>query len=298
MFGDIFLIDVDIPWNKPSRALLRPEAKVLQLEVDPSFTAIPIWGFPVDLAIAGCSDVSLPALNAMIRQKLNERRHLKGVLEARRKKIHAEHDEMKNELQARINAVKDEKPIHPLWLSKCVSNIMGEEAILINETVTSPLYEVVELKTPGGVFNTPPAGHLGWGLGAAIGTKLARPDRTVIAAVGDGAYIFSCPTACHFTANKYQIPFLTIIYNNQAWNASINTTRELYPNGVAQQTRNFPGTDLIPSPRFELTAEACGAYSERVEDPDQLPEALSRALKVVREDKRQAVVNVICKRPL
>jgi len=55
---------------------------------------------------------------------------------------------------------------------------------------------------------------------------------------------------------------------------------------------------LSPSPNFELTAQACGAYTARVEEPDQLPDAMAKALKVVKEEKRQALLNVICKNPL
>jgi thiamine pyrophosphate-dependent acetolactate synthase large subunit-like protein len=55
---------------------------------------------------------------------------------------------------------------------------------------------------------------------------------------------------------------------------------------------------LSPSPHFELTAEACGAYAVRVEEPEALPDALERALKVVKEKRRQALVNVVCKNPL
>jgi acetolactate synthase-1/2/3 large subunit len=294
----IFLIDVDIPWNKPSREILRPDAKLIHLEVDPTFTSIPTWGFQIDLAITGCSERSLPVLNAMLREKVKQRSDAKAVIEERRKQVEKQHIAIRKELEAKMDAVKKEKPIHPLWLSKCVSNLMDEQTILINETVTSPLQEVLDVEIPGSVFNTPPAGHLGWGLGAAIGTKLGAPEKIVIAALGDGAYIFSSPLACHFVANKYDIPFLAIIYNNQAWNASINTALELYPDGVAEQSKNFPGTDLTPSPRFELIAEACGAYSERVEDPRGLEEALERALDVVRKERRQAVVNVICRSPL
>jgi acetolactate synthase I/II/III large subunit len=164
--------------------------------------------------------------------------------------------------------------------------------------VTSRLSEVIPLNRPGSQFSTPLAGHLGWGVGAAIGTKLGAPDATVIAAEGDGSYMFAAPTACHFTAQKYRIPFLTVVYNNQAWNASINAARGLYPAGVAQKTGNFPGCDLSPSPQFELTAQACGAYAERVEEPDEVPRALQRALKAVKEERRQALLNVICKSPL
>ena len=47
----------------------------------------------------------------------------------------------------------------------------------------------------------------------------------------------------------------------------------------------------------ELIAQASGAWTERVEDPAALPDAIARALKAVREDKRQALLNVICKKP-
>ena len=294
----IFFIDIDVPWEPPGRSLLRPGVKIIHLERDPLFTSVPGWGFPAELAVTGCSEISLPVLNAIIKARLGGGAGLKTKLDERRGRTEAEHHAMAREIEAGIEAVKGQRPMSPLWVSKCIGDVMDEKTIIVNETVTSQLAEVIRLNRPGSLFSTPPSGHLGWGVGAAIGTKLGAPSATVIAAEGDGSYIFSAPTACHFTAQKYRIPFLTVVYNNQAWNASINAARSLYPDGVAQRTRNFPGCDLSPSPRFELTAQACGAYAERVEEPDELPGALRRALRVVREEQRQALLNVICKSPL
>ncbi len=294
----IFLIDVDVPWPDASRGILRPNARIIQLEVDPFFPSIPIWGFPVDLSVTGCSEVSLPVLNEILEKKLNEKPGMRSACDQRRKRIQGEHDAMKKEIEASIESVKNHKPIHPLWVSRCIGEVMDEKTTIVCETVTSPLADCLELTRPGSFFTTPPASHLGWGVGAAVGVKLGAPDQTVIATTGDGAYIFSAPTACHFTAQKYGIPFLTVVYNNQAWNASLQTVQSLYPAGIAQKTRNFPGCDLNPSPLFELTAQACGAYAERVEEPDQLHGALERALKVVRGERRQALLNVICESPV
>jgi acetolactate synthase-1/2/3 large subunit len=294
----LFFIDIDVPWEPPRRDAIRADAKVIHLERDPLFTGIPGWGFPADLPVTACSEIALPALNDIVRQKLAAGCTAKEKLDERRKKIAAEHDALLREIAANIEAVKGQKPIHPLWLSQCIGDLMDERTIIFNETVTSKLAEVITLNRPGSHFNTPPAGHLGWALGAAIGAKLGAPDATVIAAVGDGAYMFAAPTACHFTAQKYRVPVLTVVYNNQVWNASIAAARGLYPDGVARRTNNFPGTDLSPSPRFELTAQACGAYAERVEDPEQVPQALQRALHAVKQERRQALLNVICRNPM
>jgi acetolactate synthase I/II/III large subunit len=294
----LFFIDTDVPWEPPSRNVLRDGVKIIHLERDPMFTAIPGWGFPADLPVAGCSEVSLPVLNAIIKAKLAAGVTLRHKLDERRKKTEAEHHAMIREIEANVEAAKNQKPINPIWLSKCIGDVMDDKTILVNETVTSKLAETIRLNRPGSQFNTPLAGHLGWGLGAAIGVKLGSPDSTVIAAEGDGSYMFGAPTACHFTAQKYRIPFLTVIYNNQVWNASLNAARGLYPDGVAARTRNFPGTDLSPSPNFELTAQACGAYAARVEEPSEVPDALAKALKVVKEEGRQALLNVVCKNPL
>jgi acetolactate synthase I/II/III large subunit len=294
----LFFIDTDVPWEPPSRNVLRDGVKIIHLERDPMFTAIPGWGFPADLPVAGCSEVSLPVLTSIIKAKLAAGAVAKHKVEERRKKTEAEHNAMIREIEANVEVAKNQKPINPIWLSKCIGDVMDDKTILVNETVTSKLAETIRLNRPGSQFNTPLAGHLGWGLGAAVGAKLGAPDATVIAAEGDGSYMFGAPTACHFTAQKYRIPFLTVVYNNQVWNASLNAARGLYPDGVAARTRNFPGTDLSPSPNFELTAQACGAYAARVEEPSEVPDALAKALKVVKEEGRQALLNVVCKNPL
>jgi acetolactate synthase-1/2/3 large subunit len=294
----LFFIDIDVPWEPPRRDAVRADAKIIHLERDPLFTGIPGWGFPADFPVTACSEVALPVLNAIVKGKLAAGGGDKRKLDERHKKITAEHEDLMREIASNIDAVKHQRPINPLWVSKCIGDVMDDKTIIFNETVTSKLAEVITLNRPGAQFNTPPSGHLGWGLGAAVGAKLGAPEATVIAAVGDGSYMFAAPTACHFTAQKYRIPFLTVVYNNQVWNASIAAARGLYPDGVARRTNNFPGTDLSPSPQFELTAQACGAYAERVEEPEEMPRALERALHVVKQEWRQALLNVVCRNPM
>jgi acetolactate synthase-1/2/3 large subunit len=127
--------------------------------------------------------------------------------------------------------------------------------------------------------------------------KLAAPEKTVIATLGEGAYMFGCPTAAHFVSRAYHLPVLFVIFNNQCWNAVKRATRAIYPSGWAAKTDYWPFTDLTPAPAYERMADVHGAYGEVVEDPAEVLPALRRGLKAVREEKRQAILNIVCKHP-
>ena len=168
--------------------------------------------------------------------------------------------------------------------------LLDPNTILVNEYPT--VLEEMTITGPGRYFGNPSAGGLGWGMGAALGAKLASPDKTVICAVGDGAYMFGNPTAGHFVSEAMRLPVLFIIANNARWAAVHRSTLSTYPKGFASQTKQPPFATLEPSPRFEHVIQASGGHGERVTEPKDLLPALERALKVVKEEKRQALLNV------
>ena len=135
-------------------------------------------------------------------------------------------------------------------------------------------------------------------MGTALGAKLAAPERTVIATLGDGCYMFSVPSACHYASNAYDLPILVIVFNNQSYKSVQRGTRHVHPDGWAARSNRFPLSDLAAPTSYEKICEAFGGYGERVEDPDQVAPALQRALRVVREEKRQAVLHMVCKQQL
>ena len=129
-------------------------------------------------------------------------------------------------------------------------------------------------------------------MGAALGAKLAAPDKTVICAVGDGAYMFGNPTAVHYTSEAMRLPVLFVIANNARWAAVHRSTLATYPKGFASSVKEPPFATLEPSPRFEHVVQASGGYGARVSEPKQLMPELEKALKIVKQEKRQAVLNV------
>jgi len=85
---------------------------------------------------------------------------------------------------------------------------------------------------------------------------------------------------------------LFVIASNARWAAVHRSTLATYPKGAASESKQPPFATLEPSPRFEHVIQASGGNGERVTEPKALMPALERALKIVKEEKRQALVNV------
>ena len=113
--------------------------------------------------------------------------------------------------------------------------------------------------------------------------------------MGDGAYMFANPAACHHASAKYDLPVLTIIANNASWGAVDRATRGVYPQGEAAKQDDRRLADLGPNPAFEAYCTASGGFGECVRERSELQPALRRALHAVEHEGRQALLNVICK---
>jgi acetolactate synthase-1/2/3 large subunit len=172
-----------------------------------------------------------------------------------------------------------------------MEQLRDESCVMVNELGLDPSF--FRYHHPDSVYANSSAGVLGWAVGAAVGIKLAQPEQTVIACVGDGSYMFGVPEAAHWVSRKMGLPVLYIVWNNSQWGAVANATRQVFPDGWAARHNNFPFSDLGPSLDFEKVCEAAGGYGERVEDPEEVIPALKRGLHAVRVEKRIALLNMI-----
>ena len=282
----VLAVECDVPWI-PSLQGPPAGCRVIHLGVDPLFSHYPVRSFPCDLAIDAAPELALPALDAALSGQAVDT----DTIAARRATLAARSAELRAGWQRTAEESRGDRPIGVAWLSHCIDRVVDENTIVINELGLLPAQ--LTLQRPGSYFGLSPAGGLGWGLGAALGAKLAAPDKLVIASVGDGAYMFGNPTPAHYVSRAHDLPVLTIVSNNAGWGAVCAATRAMYPDGAAQQRNAMPLTALDPMPDFETVVAASGGYGERVEDPAALPGALDRAVRAVREEGRQALLNVI-----
>jgi len=283
----VMVVEADVPWyphlKKPAAG-----APIIHLGVDPFFTRYPMRSYPCDVPIAATPAVALPLLAEAVRRHADPK-----AVARRRERLTAEHRARHAAWEKLALEQASASTIGFAWAARCLGEILDDSTVVVNEYPLDRRFAA--FTRPGSYFGSPHSSGLGFGLGAALGVKLARPESTVIATVGDGAYFFGEPLSCLFVQRAHRVPILTVIFNNQQWEAVKSGTLAVHPAGAARTRGRFPLTELTPSPRFEEMARTVDGYGERVEHPGELPAALKRGLAAVREG-RPAILNVLCQR--
>ena len=284
----ILVIDCAVPWL-PSQVQPKEDCKVIHMAPDPLYTFVPIRGFPQHLAIACATDVGLRMLAEAMAEPAKS---AKTVIGKRRDKFAAQHAKLEETWQKKLEAGKDSTPIHPAWISHCINQIRPKDAIIVKESPLQTQY--IDTDVPCTILNAGAASGLGHGMGVALGAKLANRDRLVIGTEGDGAYMFNVPISAHYVSAEQELPILTVVFNNQRWQAVRGSTVGLNPDGYAAKSNRAPLTYFTVDQHYEKAVEVSGGYGEQVTDPKQMMPALERAMKAVTVEKRQALLNVVC----
>jgi acetolactate synthase-1/2/3 large subunit len=282
----IIEIESDVPYMPNVQGTPNRDCRLVTIGEDPAFVRYPMRSFPSDLAITATPASALAALELAL---ADTGIPLDGV-EARRKDV----AERKAQRQAALEKASQPDPqkITPAYLSRAIAEAVGQDAVIFNEYSLMP--DHCPRERADTYYALSSAGGLGWGFGAALGAKLTAPDKLVVAVLGDGSYLFSNPMVAHWVADTQKLPILTIIFNNSRYGAVRSATLSMFKDGVAGLDDGRFMADLDPSPAFEAALKSQGGHGERVERPADLPAALSRARDVVTNERRQALVNVIC----
>ena len=287
----VMAVESDVPWY-PSIAAPSADAKVIHVGADPLYSQYPMRSYPADVALAGDAGRVLTLLLEAVEAGIAISQE---VVSARRDRLAAIHTQQRLTWREAAEKTSRDAPVDPAYLSRCIDAIKSDDTIVVNEY--DLVAQQVEFSQPATFFGSSSASGLGWGLGASLGVKLAAPERLVIATVGDGAYQFGNPTPCHFVSRAQGLPVLTVIFNNGVWGAVQNASDSLHPGSWIRRTNRMPLSVLEPSPDYELLSIANGGYGERVERGEDVMPALERALHAVQVERRQAVLNVLCKKP-
>jgi acetolactate synthase-1/2/3 large subunit len=282
----ILVIDSDVPWI-PTVSRPSDGAAIFHVDVDPLKEQMPLWYIGARRSLRADAATALRQLNAVLEDMPLD----PEVLRTRTEANAAASLHRKGQLAAR--EARPEAVISPEYVTACVRAHIDADTIVLNEGITN--YGVVcdhlAMTRPGSIFASG-GGSLGWSGGAAIGAKLAAPDKTVVTMTGDGSYMFSVPSSVHWMAAKYRTPILQVVFNNRGWKAPRFSALAVHTDGYASRANDLD-TAFDPPPDYAgVAAAAGGAHGAQVKRPEDVEAAVAEAFRVVREEGRSAVLDV------
>ncbi len=288
----VLVLDADVPWV-PGRNSPGEHAYIAAVGIDPIKLRIPTYEFTADVRVAADSLLTIRAIAAAA----------EGLLKpADRDRIAARSARLAEASRSRIEATdqeamarSDTSPIDPLWLSYNVGKLLDDNCLLLDDTLGgNRAREFMPCNRPGSYF-TNPGSSGGWAPGAALGAKLAAPERDIIAVTGDGFYMFGTPAPAIWAAAHHDAPFMIVVYTNRSYTTGTSRIVGTYGADSYAAKAGFEGGYFDPPIDFAKEAEAAGAYGENVSDPSEVAPALARGLEQVRGGT-PAVISVWMKR--
>jgi benzoylformate decarboxylase len=260
--------------------VIKPETSCIHVEEDP-------WEigkvFPVDVGIIADAKSALRSLLEIYPRFTAASDGKTERLECIRKAK----EQVDAELENRVKQGWDSIPLSAARVARTMDSLLEKDALIVNESPTNKDILMANFQfSPGrSYFSNSSGGFLGWGLGAAIGAKLALPKRRVVACLGDGSCMFGIQGL--WTLAKYRVPLVVIVFNNRAYMAVKNQFRgsENRIRIAAEMGAEITGPEI----NFAKLADTFGIFGQRVEQPDAIEPALKHAL----EQNGPALVDVV-----
>jgi benzoylformate decarboxylase len=176
-------------------------------------------------------------------------------------------------LVAQISKAGDRSPIDPDWLSLQIVEAMPDNAILVDEGLTSSR-QITALRAHRDRYgyHALASGGIGWGLPASVGVSMANPDRPVVCFTGDGSAMYSIQAL--WTAAHHKLPLTVVVSNNGGYR--IIKQRLLAFHG----DDHYVGMDFVdPKVDFTGLAKSFGLEAMRITDPRELKPTLTSAFR-------------------
>ena len=246
--------------------------KLIHLDVDP-------WelgkNYPPAVAILGDPKGTLPEIVAAVRERMTS-----GARAAGRERLDAATKAIAGEraaLAEKARALAQASPVQPLALLHAIGQMLPKDAVVIEEALSSApgIRQLIRSDDPQSYFGLR-GGGIGWGLPAAIGVKLALPDRPVLGLIGDGSAMYTCQAL--WTAAHYRIGAVFVILNNSSYR--ILKQRLHAMRGLAEQTDSYVGMELLdPKIDFVSLARSLGVGAERAKTVHETTDLIGHAFK-------------------
>jgi acetolactate synthase-1/2/3 large subunit len=253
-----------------------PEETLIHVDID---AAEINKNIPVDIPIQGDAKLALGELIKGLGKK-SERSDAntntnESVWVRRIKEMHAACETCINDVHREGTSLSDR-------FIKEINRILDDDVIVTTEVGQCQMYAAhyYLTKKPRTFISSGGLGTMGFGFPAAIGAKVAAPDKQVVDIAGDGSFLMTCQDLA--TCVENDIPVVVCVFHNR-YLGMVRQWQELFFG------KKYSHTGLGATPDFVKLVEAFGGYGERVEKPEGMKEALHNAF----ESGKPAVIDMI-----
>jgi acetolactate synthase-1/2/3 large subunit len=247
---------------------------------------------PVDLPIVANTKVFLPALSEEIRK---QGKFSKSTVEDRRKALAAQHEEVHARWQADLKKRWDERPIAPPRLAYEVwEALKKEDWLLVAGAFRGWPSRLWTWDKPGLFLGGYGGGGLGYGPAASVGAALPYrgTGKICVNLQRDGEMLYT-PSAM-WTAANTGVPLLTVMTNNRVYYNDVEHQEKVAIHRSRPVENKLVGMEMAKPPvDFANLARSFSLHGEGpITEPEQIRPAVERAIKVIKEEKRPALVDV------
>ena len=278
------LVESRAPWYPPSN--VPQDTRIVSISSNPLKENMVYQTMHAEDYLEGDTATTLRLLSTALRTLSSDAK----TVEQRRARWRSAHDEWKARLSAAEDTAEQAVTITPPLVMKVLREVLPPEVCVVDETIVhqTGIREHLMWDDPLTFFRAPSG--LGQGLGYALGVKLALPDRPVAVTVGDGSLMYNPLVPTLALADEHDLPLLILVFNNSQYAVMKHFHKRFYPDGIAVGDDDYYGVN-IKGPKYEKAAAIVGGYSQRVEDPAELRDALEAAYASVRAGKT-AILNL------
>ncbi|WP_242887935.1 thiamine pyrophosphate-binding protein [Actinomadura litoris] len=198
----------------------------------------------------------------------------------RAQRIGAATDEARAAVESAARDAYGPVPMDPGAAAHAVAAGLPADAVVVEEAITTGLRlrAVLRQDRPGSYVHTV-GGGLGWGIGAAVGTRLADPDRPVVAVLGDGCAMFGLQGL--WSAARYEVPVAFVVMNNGEYRTLKDTLDQ--SGGASAEHGRYVGMDLTgPALDWQAAGRLFDIDTVRPESADALRDAVASVKDLTR----------------
>ncbi|OQX19155.1 MAG: acetolactate synthase, large subunit, biosynthetic type [Desulfobulbaceae bacterium A2] len=240
-----------------------PHARIIHVDIDPTSISKNV---KVDIPIVADCKQAMAAMNAWFDQRGDFRR------EEARERMQPWLDQI-NEWQTKhpLSYQEDGDIIKPQYVVEKINELTGGNAIITTEVGQNQMWtaQFYKFNHPRQLLTSGGLGTMGYGLPAAIGAKMARPDMTVIDIAGDGSIQMNIQELA--TARQWHCPVKVAILNNN-YLGMVRQWQELF------YKRRYSATPMEVTPDFVALAQAYGAVGLRAKVKSEVEPVIREAL--------------------